>query len=258
MVLLTFSAPSYDTAFIQGAWSSEEEGRLLLAIEELARNGKTDMSTRGFWGSVSKALGGTRTPKQCQSKWCAFGSNRSIMDVFIRYLRRSDTLRGKVENQDKTRRWKEEDTYILVCKCMSWSRLLFWLDTKCTGLLLLMSARKQTSIGSLSATLHGTCGVAIFSSKSGDVSRPSAKLTAICAIVVSTRHSFCPYFSTLHPDRHRTSHHNTDETHHNRHSCLISYQCMKAHISNAKPSPTYGVQFLLECIIQMQLGGEAK
>lgn len=55
---------------IQGAWSSEEEGQLLHAVEELARAGKSDTSARGYWISVSKALCVTRTPKQCQSKWC--------------------------------------------------------------------------------------------------------------------------------------------------------------------------------------------
>ncbi|KAH9988303.1 hypothetical protein BJV77DRAFT_1022435 [Russula vinacea] len=84
----------------RGAWSSEEEGRLLLVIDELARDGKTDVSARGFWVSVSKALGGTRTPKQCRNKW-------------------SDSLRGKIENEGKTRCWKEEDSYILVCKIAS-------------------------------------------------------------------------------------------------------------------------------------------
>jgi hypothetical protein len=69
MALLTFSTTS-DTAFVQGAWSSEEEGQLLHVFEELVKGGKTDMSARGFWVFVSKALGGTRTPKQCQNKWC--------------------------------------------------------------------------------------------------------------------------------------------------------------------------------------------
>jgi hypothetical protein len=92
--------PSYDTASIQGAWSSEEEGRLLLAIEELARNGKTDMSTRGFWGSVSKALGVTRTPKQCQSKWCVLGLNWFIMGVFIQY---AGLTRSEAKLKTKTR-----------------------------------------------------------------------------------------------------------------------------------------------------------
>ncbi|KAH9033062.1 hypothetical protein EDB85DRAFT_2145101 [Lactarius pseudohatsudake] len=76
----------------KGAWSSEEEGQLLHAIEGLARDGKSDMSARGFWVFVSKAMGATRTPKQCQSKW-------------------SDTLGGKA--------WKEDDTYVLLCKIAS-------------------------------------------------------------------------------------------------------------------------------------------
>ncbi|KAI9458046.1 hypothetical protein F5148DRAFT_1151097 [Russula earlei] len=41
----------------KGAWSSEEEGQLHHAIEELAREGKSDMSARGFWVSISKAMG---------------------------------------------------------------------------------------------------------------------------------------------------------------------------------------------------------
>jgi hypothetical protein len=64
-------------AFIQGAWSSEEEGRFLHVIEDLAREGRTDMSARGYWVSVSKAFDSTRTPKQCQNKWCVLGSSQS-------------------------------------------------------------------------------------------------------------------------------------------------------------------------------------
>jgi hypothetical protein len=63
-----------DAAFVQGAWSPEEESQLLCAIEELAKAGITDTSARGFWVSVSKALGDTRTPKQCRNKWCVIGS----------------------------------------------------------------------------------------------------------------------------------------------------------------------------------------
>ncbi|KAH9046704.1 hypothetical protein EDB84DRAFT_1435350 [Lactarius hengduanensis] len=84
----------------KGAWSSEEECQLLHTIEGLAQDGKLDMSARGFWVSVSKAMGATRTPKQCQSKW-------------------SDTLEGKARNEDKTRRWKEDDSYVLICKIAS-------------------------------------------------------------------------------------------------------------------------------------------
>ncbi|KAI9462550.1 hypothetical protein F5148DRAFT_1150480 [Russula earlei] len=43
----------------KGAWSSEEEGQLHHTIEELAQEGKSDMSTRGFWVSISKAMGAT-------------------------------------------------------------------------------------------------------------------------------------------------------------------------------------------------------
>jgi hypothetical protein len=32
---------------------------------------------------------------------------------------RSDTLEGKARNEDKTRRWKEDDSYVLICKCVS-------------------------------------------------------------------------------------------------------------------------------------------
>src|SRR5713226_982321 len=63
----------------QGAWSPEEESRLLCVIEKLARVGKTDMSARGFWVSMSKALGGTQTPKQCRNKWCVIGPTHFIM-----------------------------------------------------------------------------------------------------------------------------------------------------------------------------------
>ncbi|KAI9428597.1 hypothetical protein BJY52DRAFT_1104569, partial [Lactarius psammicola] len=83
----------------RGAWSLEEEGQLLRAIEGLAQDGKSDMSARGFWVSVSKAMGATRTPKQCQSKWCVLHSF-----IILSY---------------KTRRWKEDDSYVLICKIAS-------------------------------------------------------------------------------------------------------------------------------------------
>lgn len=37
--------------------------------------------------------------------------------VSIRFCR-SDTLEGKTRNEDKTRRWKEDDSYVLICKCV--------------------------------------------------------------------------------------------------------------------------------------------
>ena len=58
----------------KGAWLSDEECRLIQTIEELTRAGKSDMSAAGFWVFVSKEMGATRTPKQCQSKWCVFFS----------------------------------------------------------------------------------------------------------------------------------------------------------------------------------------
>jgi len=38
--------------------------------------------------------------------------------VSMRFCR-SDTLEGKARNEDKTRRWKEDDSYVLICKCVS-------------------------------------------------------------------------------------------------------------------------------------------
>lgn len=35
------------------------------------------------------------------------------------WLCRSDTLEGKVRNEDKARRWKEDDSYVLIYKCAS-------------------------------------------------------------------------------------------------------------------------------------------
>lgn len=75
-MLLQFTS---DTAFVQGAWSREEESQLLCVIEELAKAGKTDMSARGFWVSASKAFGGTRTPKQCRNKWCVIAPTHLML-----------------------------------------------------------------------------------------------------------------------------------------------------------------------------------
>ena len=67
------------SSILEGPWSEEEESKLLHAMEELAKEGKTDLSARGCWVSVSKALGATRTPKQCRNKWCVRCSGRFIM-----------------------------------------------------------------------------------------------------------------------------------------------------------------------------------
>ena len=48
------------SSILEGPWSEEEESKLLHAMEELAK-GKTDLSARGCWVSVSKALGATQT-----------------------------------------------------------------------------------------------------------------------------------------------------------------------------------------------------
>jgi hypothetical protein len=95
-VLLQFTS---DAAFVQGAWSREEESQLLCVIEELAKAGKTDMSVRGFWVSVSKAFGGTRTPKQCRNKWCVIASTHLML-----YRHSSAGLiRSKAKSEMKTR-----------------------------------------------------------------------------------------------------------------------------------------------------------
>ena len=49
------------SSILEGPWSEEEESKLLHAMEELAKEGKTDLSSRGCWVSVSKALGATQT-----------------------------------------------------------------------------------------------------------------------------------------------------------------------------------------------------
>ncbi|KAH9030773.1 hypothetical protein EDB85DRAFT_1891417 [Lactarius pseudohatsudake] len=52
----------------KGAWSSEEECQLLHTIEGLAQDGKLDMSARGFWVSVSKAMGLTPSKGKRETK----------------------------------------------------------------------------------------------------------------------------------------------------------------------------------------------
>jgi Myb-like DNA-binding domain len=180
-----------------GAWSEEEESQLLHAMKGLAKEGRTDKSARGYWVSVSKALDATQTPKQCQNKWCGvLCSSRFYNATFTQFrVCRYESLRGKVRNAGKTRRWKHEDSYILICKCVTCvpdHRSSFGpdSDTKCIGLLLLISTRKQTLIGSLSLILHGACGAATISRGNGNGSRHPAMLTTVLnAIVVSTWHS---------------------------------------------------------------------
>ncbi|KAF8265400.1 hypothetical protein EI94DRAFT_1702530 [Lactarius quietus] len=83
-----------------GAWSSDKESQLIHAMEVLAWGGKSDMSAAGFWVFVSKKMGGTWTPKQCQSKW-------------------SETLKGKAQNEDQRRGWTKDNSYVLICKIAS-------------------------------------------------------------------------------------------------------------------------------------------
>jgi hypothetical protein len=116
---------------------------------------------------------------------------------------RSESLRGKVTNEGKTRRWKYEDSYILICKCVTYVRvpvrsLGLNRNTKYIGLLLLISMRKQTSIGSPLATLRGTCGAPKFSRINGRGSRRPAMLRAVLnAIVVSIWYSSASYFCNI-------------------------------------------------------------
>ncbi|KAF8260200.1 hypothetical protein EI94DRAFT_1706477 [Lactarius quietus] len=83
-----------------GAWLLDEESQLVHAMEVLAWGGKSDMSAAGFWVFMSKKIGGTRTPKQCQSKW-------------------SEMLEGKARNKDQRRCWTKDDSYVLICKIAS-------------------------------------------------------------------------------------------------------------------------------------------
>ena len=153
-------------ASVQGAWSSEEENQLLYAMEGLAREGKSDMSARGFWVSVSKAMGAIRTPKQCQSKWYVLGSSLTIMISMT--LHRSETLQAKVQNGGRIRRWVDSDSYILIskyifCALSSLGRLM----TQCIGSLPSTLTTKVTLFGNCSVILRGTCGVVIISDKNG-------------------------------------------------------------------------------------------
>ena len=75
------------------------------------------MSGRGYWVSVSKAMGVTRTPKQCQSKWCVLDSSSN--DILFMQFYRSESLEGKMKNVGKIRHWKEDDNYILIYKCVT-------------------------------------------------------------------------------------------------------------------------------------------
>ncbi|KAF8268026.1 hypothetical protein EI94DRAFT_1579146, partial [Lactarius quietus] len=83
-----------------GAWSSDEESQLVHAMEVLAQGGKSDMLAAGFWVFMSKAMDGTRTPKQCQSKWCVL-------------------FAGKARNEYQRRHWTKDDSYVLICKIAS-------------------------------------------------------------------------------------------------------------------------------------------
>jgi len=135
----------------KGAWSSEEEGQLLHAIEELARKGKTDMSARGFWVSVSNTMGATRTPKQCQSKWCVLSSHpaRSCYLCSLAGLKHY-----KARSEIKARPGDGEKRITP-----------FWSARLIHSTL----SMKVTLTGSLSVIPLGTCGVVIASSKNGNL-----------------------------------------------------------------------------------------
>ncbi len=144
----------------------EEEGQLLCAIEGLAQDGKSDMSARGFWVSVSKAMGATRTPKQCQSKWC-------VLRSFIILSCPCDSAgltpsKGKRETKIRRGVGKKMTATFLFASACRVLLILCWLTTKYIGSLLSMSTTKMTLTGSPSMIPRGTCGVAITFSKNGD------------------------------------------------------------------------------------------
>ncbi|KAF8267701.1 hypothetical protein EI94DRAFT_1801344 [Lactarius quietus] len=54
----------------QGAWSPEEEARLINIMQVLGEEGKVQGQTHKIWKQVSERMDHTRMPEQCRSKWC--------------------------------------------------------------------------------------------------------------------------------------------------------------------------------------------
>ena len=84
----------------------------------MARVGITDISAHGFWVSVSKTLGSTRTPKQCRSKWCVIGSTHLLL-CYIDIHNSAGLMRSKPKSEGKARhagvRWTTISWFASTC-----------------------------------------------------------------------------------------------------------------------------------------------
>ena len=57
------------TLYFEGKWTAEEEQRLSSAVHELSSAASGDFITAGIsWAAVAQRVG-TRSEKQCRSKW---------------------------------------------------------------------------------------------------------------------------------------------------------------------------------------------
>ena len=93
------------------------------------RKANSYIPLRDWHGTVNRTCQLEDSGFLCQRQWVQHGhqSNVKVNGVFFPYLyvvmsmqfRRSDTLEGKARNEEKPWHWKEDDSYILICKWVS-------------------------------------------------------------------------------------------------------------------------------------------
>jgi hypothetical protein len=96
-----------------GAWSSEEESRLVQIVQDFHGDGKSTQTSIKFWQEVAGRMGHTRTAHQCRNKWCVHTS--CLVEITIT-IYRTDSLYPRLQNGGTMPRWSYTDNYILVRK----------------------------------------------------------------------------------------------------------------------------------------------
>ena len=135
-------------------------------MEGLAQSGKSDVSAAGFWVFVSKAMGATWTPKQCQSKWCVLFVHLYIT-VFMHF---AGLRRSKGKHETKIRGGIGQKTIAMssfASRCPCIVDFVSANHKYYIGSLLSILTTRVTLTGSPSVIPHGTCGAAIPFGKNG-------------------------------------------------------------------------------------------